>query len=104
MNQKRQLETMFRSGKRIRITQRCTDHTQWNRLQSCCSFHSTQTTTLGFGKSAKAHETHPGKNATGASVRTISWWPGITQDVQHFFSKCNHSQMNRPSLGKTVSA
>ena len=27
-------------------------NTQWNHLQRCCSFHSTQTTTLGFGKSA----------------------------------------------------
>ena len=33
---------------------------------------------------AKAHETHPGKNATEASVTKIAWWPGITQDVQHF--------------------
>ena len=30
--------------------------------------------------------THPGKNATEASVRMIAWWPGITQDVQHFVS------------------
>ena len=36
---------------------------------------------------AKAHETHPGKNATGALVRMITWRPGITQDVQHFLSK-----------------
>ena len=52
---------------------------------------------------AKAHETHPGKNATEASVRMIAWWPGITQDVQHFVSKCKNCQFNRPSLGKTVS-
>ena len=52
---------------------------------------------------AKAHETHPGKNATEASVRMIAWWPGITQDVQHFVSKCKNCQLNRPSLGKTVS-
>ena len=26
---------------------------------------------------AKAHETHPGKKATEASVRIIAWWPGI---------------------------
>ena len=49
---------------------------------------------------AKAHETHPGKNATEASVRMIAWWPGITQDVQHFASKCKNCQFNRPSLGK----
>ena len=52
---------------------------------------------------AKAHDTHPGKNATEASVRMIAWWPGITQDVQQFVSKCRNCQMNRPSLGKTVS-
>ena len=52
---------------------------------------------------AKAHETHPRKNATEVSVRMIAWWPGITQDVQHFVSKCKNCQLNRPSLGKTVS-
>ena len=51
----------------------------------------------------KAHETHPGTNATEASVRMIAWWPGITQDVQHFVSKFKNCQKNRPSLGKTVS-
>ena len=52
---------------------------------------------------AEAHETHPGKNATEASVRLIAWWPGITQDVQHFVSKCKNCQMNKLSLGKTFS-
>ena len=52
----------------------------------------------------KAHETHPWKNATESSVRMIAWWPGITLDVQHFVSKCKNCQMNRSSLGKTVSA
>ena len=50
------------------------------------------------------HEAHPGKNATEASVNMIAWWPGFTQDVQNFVSKCKNCQMNRPSLGKTVSA
>ena len=58
---------------------------------------------LGHLVLAKAHETHPGKNATEASVRMTAWWPGITQDVQHFVSKCKNCQMNRPSLGKSVS-
>ena len=53
---------------------------------------------------AKAHETHPGKNATEASVRMIAWWPGITQDVQHFVSKSKKFKLNRPSQRKTVSA
>ena len=52
----------------------------------------------------KVHETHPEKDATEASVRMIAWWPGITEDVQHFASKCKNCQMNRPCLGKTVSA
>ena len=52
---------------------------------------------------AKAHETHLGKNATEASIKMIEWWPGITQDVQHFVSKCKKNEVNRPSLGKIVS-
>ena len=52
---------------------------------------------------AKEHETHPAKNATEASIRMIACWPGITQDIQHFVSKCKNCQMNRPSQGKTVS-
>ena len=52
---------------------------------------------------AKAHETHPEKNATEASVRMIAWWPGITQQVQRFVSKSKNVQVNRPSPGKTVS-
>ena len=50
----------------------------------------------------KAHETHPGKNATVASVRMKAWWPGITQDGHRFVSKRKNCQMNRPSLGKTT--
>ena len=52
---------------------------------------------------AKAHETRHGKNETEASDRMIACWPGITQDVQQFVSKCKNCQMSRPSLGKTVS-
>ena len=52
---------------------------------------------------AKVHETHPGKNATEASERMIACWPGITQDIQHFVSNCKNCQMNRASLGKTLS-
>ena len=91
---------MFRNEKMIRTRERCTDHTQWNPLQRCCSLHSSKLRHLVL---ATAHETHPGKKATESSVRMIAWWPGITQDVQHFVSKCKNCQMNRPSLGKTVS-
>ena len=52
---------------------------------------------------AKAHETHPGKNATETAVRMMAWWPGISQDVLRYVSKCKERQENRPSLGKTVS-
>ena len=52
---------------------------------------------------AKAHETHPGKNATETAVRMMAWWPGISQDVLRYVSKCKECQENRPSLGKTVS-
>ena len=52
---------------------------------------------------AKAHETHPGKNATEAAVRMTAWWPGISQDVLRYVSKCKECQENRPGLGKTVS-
>ena len=52
---------------------------------------------------AKAHETHPGKNATETAVRMMSWWPAISHDVLRYVSKCKECQVNRPSLGKTVS-
>ena len=51
----------------------------------------------------KAHETHPGKNATETAVRMMAWWPGISQDVLRYVSKCKECQENRPSLEKTVS-
>ena len=52
---------------------------------------------------AKAHETHSVKNATETAVRMMAWWPGISQDVLRYVSKCKECQENRPSLGKTVS-
>ena len=48
----------------------------------------------------KAHETHPVKNATETAIRMIAWWPGISQDVLRYVSKCKECQENRPSLGK----
>ena len=33
----------------------------------------------------------------------IAWWPGISQDVLRYVSKCKEWQENRPSLRKTVS-
>ena len=52
---------------------------------------------------AKAHETHPGKNATETAVRIMASWPGISQDVLQYDSKCKGCHENRPSLGKTLS-
>ena len=52
---------------------------------------------------AKAHETQPGKNATETVVRMMAWWPGISQDVLRYVSKCKECQEIRPNLGKTVS-
>ena len=52
----------------------------------------------------KPHESHPGKNATETAVRMMAWWPGISQDVLRYVSKCKECQENRPSVGrKTVS-
>ena len=52
---------------------------------------------------AKALETHLGKNGTETAIRIMTWWPGISQDVLRYVSKCKECQENRPSLGKTVS-
>ena len=52
---------------------------------------------------AKAHETHPGKNATETAVRMTAWWPGISQEILRYVSKWKECQENGPSLGKTVS-
>ena len=49
---------------------------------------------------SKAHDTRPGRDATEASVKMKAWWPGITEDVQHFVNKCINCQMNRPSWEK----
>ena len=91
-NQKRQLETMFRRGKGFE--QRKDALTIHNEIIfRGVPFIPPKLRHLVL---AKAHETHPGKTATEASVRMIAWWPGITQDVQHFVSKCKNCHMNRP--------
>ena len=46
---------------------------------------------------------HPGRNATETAVQMIAWWPGISQDVLRYVSKCRQGQEKRPRLGKTVS-
>ena len=52
---------------------------------------------------AKAHATHPGKNATESAVRMMACWPGISHDVLRYVSKCKECQENMPSLEQTVS-
>ena len=99
-NQKWQLETMFRKGKGFEQQKVAITLHNGIIFRGVVPFIPPKLRHLVL---AKAHETHPGKNPTEASVRMIAWWPGITQDVQHFVSKCKNCQMNRPSLGKTVS-
>ena len=41
---------------------------------------------------AIAHGTHLRKNAIDSSVRTVAWWPGITQNVQHFVRELSNEQ------------
>ena len=52
---------------------------------------------------AKAHETHSGKNSIETAVRMMAWWPGISQDLLRYVSKCKEYQEKRPILWKTVS-
>ena len=33
----------------------------------------------------------------------MAWWPGISQDLLRYVSKCKECQQNRPCVGKTVS-
>ena len=56
-----------------------------------------------FTLQADSDETHLVANATETAVRTITWWPGISQNVLRYVSKCKECQENMPSLGKTVS-
>ena len=100
-NQKRQLETMFRSGKKIQSTKRWTDHTKLNHLQRCCSIHSTRTAELGFVK-----------RAWDTSWEECNWGIGQIDKVValHYpklysiCSKWKKFRMNRPCLRKTVSS
>ena len=100
MNQKWQLETIFRSRERIRTTQRCTDLHNGTKFGGFYHFIPSK---LRHFVLTKAQETHSGKNATEATARMIAWSPGITQDGQRFISEYKNCQMNSPSLGKTVS-
>ena len=47
-------------------------------------------------------KTHPGRQATETVLRTVAWWPGMSQDVEQLVS-CENCQKNRPLLEKTVS-
>ena len=94
---------MFESGKRIQTRETCIYLYNGIIFRGVVPFIPTSPPKQRHLALAKAHETHPGKNVTEASVRMIAWWSGITQDVQHFVGKCKNCQMNRPSLGKTVS-
>ena len=80
--------------------QRCTDYTQWNHLQRCCSFHSTQTTTLGFDKSTWDTSWEECNWGISQNDSSVAWhYPRRST----FVKKCKNRQMNRPSLRITVS-
>ena len=60
--------------------------TQWNRLQALFPlFHPIL---VEYFLLQEAHDPHHVEKATEASARIIGWWPGLTQDVQNFVSKC----------------
>ena len=96
-NKKRHLETVLRSRERNWTTERRLDRSQWNHLSRSCAFHSTK---LRPKVMVKAHEIHQGKNATETAVRMMACWPGISQDVLRYVSKCKECQENRPSPGE----
>ena len=47
-----------------------------------------------------AHETHAGEILTKTEVLMIACWPGISQDVLRYVSKCKHCQEHGLSWGK----
>ena len=38
------------------------------------------------------HKTHPGRQARETVLRTIAWWPGMSQDVEQLVSRCENCQ------------
>ena len=54
----------------------------------------------------RAHDTHPGVQATKNMVNLMSWWPGVGKDVEKFISACSkcaksdHELRNRSILGQ----
>ena len=80
-NQKRQLETILRSSKKIRTTQRCTSIYHEIILRGVVPFIPPKPRHLIL---LKARKTHPGKNATEAPARMVAGWPGITNGIQQF--------------------
>ena len=50
----------------------------------------------------RAHETHPGVQATKKMVNLMSWWPGVGKDVEKFVNDCSECAKNRPRTEKSA--
>ena len=50
----------------------------------------------------RAHDTHPGVQATKNVVNLMSWWPGVGKDVEKFISACSESAKIRPRTEKSI--
>ena len=50
----------------------------------------------------RAHDTHPGVQATKNMVNLMSWWPGVGKDVEKFISACSECAKIRPRTEKSI--
>ena len=50
----------------------------------------------------RAHDTHPGVQATKNKVNLMSWWPGDGKDVEKFISACFECAKIRPRTEKSI--
>ena len=50
----------------------------------------------------RAHDTHPGVQATKNMVNLMYWWPGVRKDVEKFISVCSECGKIRPRTEKLV--
>ena len=50
----------------------------------------------------RAHDTHPGVQATKNIVNLMSWWPGVGKDVEKFISACSECAKILPRTEKSI--
>ena len=50
----------------------------------------------------RAHDTHPGVQATKNMVNLKSWWPGVGKDVEKFIIDCSECAKIRPRTEKSI--